>query len=619
MNSERPHDNPIDLTGAIALLEETHANPTLLGVSQVARVLPSLRKILTRVPLRLGVLPSFTFEPLAASLELQALRAGLGVDLYCGDYGRAEQEMIDPASGLSAFGADAVLVAVRLADVCPTIYENVLALSPDGARMLLDNWFKRLASAIESFRSRSQAYVLVQNYDVPACAPLGIAEADAAFSQSALVSQANTRLREVAQNIPNVYVMDYDALVARHGRATWSDPRTELFGRIPVAPEHYWHLAGFYVRHLRPLFGLSRKVLALDADNTLWGGIVGDAGIDGIALGHDFPGNAFVALQKRILDLYHRGVVLAIVSKNEPGTVEAVLDKHPDMVLRPEHIAAMQVNWQPKPENIRRIAADLNLGLDSFVFIDDSPVECELMRAALPEVMTVRLPKDPAEYPGVIERLDCFDQWVVSEEDRRRGSLYKADVGRKSLRGETIDMPTFYRRLEMVATVHVDEASHVSRASQMTNRTNQFNMHTVRCSEGDIRRFVEDDDRHLATLALSDKFGDSGVVGLAAVLLREDEWALHLLLMSCRVLGRTVEQTFIRWLAQQATGAGAQRLVGLFAPTAKNKPFAGFFGDCGFVQEQPQGDVQRWVWNLDKADTTQPDWIDIREATRRGS
>lgn len=614
MTSEKTQHGSLDLASAVALLEETHAHPTLVNVSRAARALPVLRQTLARVSLRLGVLPSFTFQPLAASLELQALRAGLGADLYLGEYGQAEREMIDPASGLSASGADAVLVAIRLADVCPAIYEDMSASSPDGAQTLLDDWFKRLASAIESFRARSQAYVLIQNYELPAHASLGIAETDAAFSRTAIVREANARLSGLARDIPNVYVMDYDALLARHGRSTWSDPRTELFARIPVAPAHYWDLAAFYVRHLRPLFGLSKKVLALDADNTLWGGIVGDAGIEGIALGHDFPGNAFVAFQKRVLDLYHRGVVLAIISKNEPGAVEAVLDTHPDMVLRSEHFAALQVNWQSKPENMRRIADDLNLGLDSFVFLDDSPVECDLMRTVLPEVMTVQLPKDPAEYPGVMERLDCFDQWVISEEDRRRGALYKAEVGRKSLRAETIDMPTFYRRLEMVATIYVDDASHVARASQMTHRTNQFNMHTVRCSEDDIRCFVTAEDRHLATLALNDKFGDNGIVGLAAVVMRTDEWVLDLLLMSCRVLGRTVEQTFIRWLAQQARAAGARRLVGLFAPTAKNKPFAGFYGDGGFVQAEPQGDVQRWVWTLDGADTTQPDWIDVRVA-----
>ena len=611
MNDPDSPTPQLDQTQAVALLDEIHAAPTLVRMMQGGRQLAALRAALGRVSIRIGCLSSFTFEPIKPALELQALRAGLALDTYVGPYGQFEQALIDPSSALLASKPDVLLLAIRLQDVCPALYDSFCGLSRDDIEKLLDDWFERLTTALRAFAQQSSAYVLMQNYDYPASAALGIADSAAECSQRATITTANERLTTLAASLQNVHVMDYDALVAKHGRAQWSDARTALFARIPIASEHYWPLAGLYVRHLRPLFGLAKKVLVLDADHTLWGGVVGDVGLDGIALGHDFPGNAFVLFQKRILDLYNRGVVLAIASKNEPGSVEEVLEKHPEMVLRAEHFAAMRINWEPKPENVRKMAADLNLGLDSFVFVDDSPVECELMRTSLPQVMTVQLPADPAAYPGLIESLDCFDQPKVSAEDRRRGALYKAEAGRRAFQEEVVDLPTFYRRLEMRMTLYVDHAAHVARASQMTNRTNQFNMHTIRCTEDDVRRFMSSDEHEAITLALEDRFGDNGVVGLAVLHKGDDAWSAHLFLMSCRVLGRTVEQTFMRWIAARARAAGAKQLVGEFVPTAKNKPFAGFFEGCGFRRSEPKDDIQLWTLDLADADTKIPDWMTV--------
>ncbi len=605
---------PPDPVRARALLDSFAAGPSLLNIRRAAAYLPSLRESLGRVSIRLGCVASFTFEPFQSALELQALRAGLCLDTYVGPFGQFEQELIDAASGLAAFKPDAVLLAVRLEDVCPVLYRGFAGLTRADADRLLDDWFERLQAALSTFRSHSSATLLIQNYDLPATPALGMADRKAAFSQAESIARANARLDELAGAFENVFVMDYDALVARHGRARWCDPRTALFARIPVASDHFWPLAGFYVCHLRPLYGLTKKALVLDADNTLWGGVVGDVGLNGIALGHDFPGNAFVAFQERILDLYHRGVVLALASKNEPDSVKDVLDNHQDMLLRAEHFAAMRIDWLPKPDNVRRIAEDLNLGLDSFVFIDDSPVECELMRTSLPDVLTVQLPSDPAAYPGVIESLDCFDQWHLSEEDRSRGRLYKAEADRKVVRAQAVDLPTFYRGLEMKMTLFVDHTAHVARAAQMTNRTNQFNMHTVRCSEDDIQRFMGDAAHEVITLALADRFGDNGVVGLAV--LRHDRAEqtdrLHLLLMSCRVLGRTVEQAFIGWIADRARSNGAERIVAELKRTAKNTPFATFYGDNGFTAAGEDDGVELWERDLSDEQPPMPDWLTLK-------
>ncbi len=618
MTSKPEDSTELGRIAANAYLAEVDAQPTLLKIARAAVKLPELRSALARVDLRLACLSSCTFDPIKSALELQGLRAGFGLDVYVGPFGQFEQELIDAASGLSRFAPEAVILAIRLQDVCPALYEAFNGLTSSQAVELVDDWIARLRSALQSFRQRSSAHVLIQNYEQPPVLSLGPADGQSDPSQAATIARANQRLAELAASLANVRVLDYDALVARHGRLNWQDARTALYGRIAVSPQNYWPVAGFYVRHLRPLYGLTKKVIVLDADNTLWGGVVGDVGVDGIALGHDYPGSAYVALQKRLLELHHRGIVLCLASKNEPSYIDEVLGNHPDMVLRSEHFSAVRVNWDPKPANLRRMAEDLNLGIDSFVFIDDSAVECELMRQALPEVLTVHLPAEPALYAGIVDALDCFDQWAISEEDRRRGKLYKAEVGRRELAQTAVDMPTFYRQLQMRLTIFVDHPAHVARAAQMTQRTNQFNMHTIRCSEDDIRQFMAATDASVLTLALADRFGDNGVVGLAVVRRMPGEWRLHILLMSCRILGRTVEQAFVAWLGKRAKAAGIQRLVAEFVPTVKNKPFAGFYTDVGFREEQrtQAAELDRspsiWALDLNKADTMMPDWLDVR-------
>lgn len=601
------------------LLFELDARPTLANIGMAARKIAPLAGSLSSVNKRLACVSSFTFDFLKAPLELQALRSGLELQVHVAPFGRFDQELIDPLSGTMTFAPDVMLIAIRLKDVCPAIYESFNSLASGVGPSLLEDWLSRFKSAILSFRQHSAARLLILNYECPAALSLGIADQGAADSQTRLIRQANESLHGIAESAGNAHVLDYDALIASHGRLKWEDRRMALYGRIPVSPANYWPFAGFIIRHLRPLFGLTKKVLVLDADNTLWGGVIGDVGADGIALGPDYPGSAFVAFQKRVLELYHRGVILCIASKNEPGAVEEALRNHPNMVLRENHFAATRVNWNAKPKSIQELATDLNLGIDSFVFIDDSDVECALMREALPQVLSICLPKEPALYSAVMDELDCFDQFTISAEDRKRSEHYRADAGRKQLQSAALDMPTFYRQLEMRVAFGVNESAQIPRVAQMTQRTNQFNMHTIRCSEDDIRSLMTDGSHEVITLSLKDRFSDSGVVGVAIVLKADGRWSLHQLLMSCRVLGRTVEHAFVKWIAHRAKLAGATELVGELAHTPKNRPFSGFYADCGFSRIASKQSPEQWILKLTDADTTIPDWIQIQSSELEAS
>lgn len=595
---------------AIGRLDRVCAEPTVVGVHSAYREYDALSAAIPHATMKLACLSTFTATPMTPAIRLAALRAGIHADVWMAPFGQVATTLIDAKAGLDAFAPDVVLVATRLADVVPDLYDGIMGDAIPAARMVAD-YLAQLGAGVAAFRQRSQATLLLQDFERPGFLVAGLTEIDAPGGQVDLWRSANRQLHDIAADNGNCYVMRYDALVARYGSTSWVDPRTELFGRIPIAARHYWDYAAFVVRYLRPLAGRTRKVIVLDADNTLWGGILGDDGIDGIKLGHDFPGNAFVRFQRRLLALQRRGVILCVASKNEPGSVERVLASHSEMILREDHIACMRVSWSPKPDAVRDIAATLNLGLDSFVFIDDSPVECAMMRESLPEVMTIQLPEDPARYADIVASLDCFDQFVLSEEDKRRGAMYKAEADRKQLATAAVDLPSFYRGLNMRLSIGINDERSIGRAAQMTQRTNQFNMNTIRCTEDDIRSRMHSADQEVLTLSLTDRFGDSGVVGLAVIIKSPDHWRIEMLLMSCRVLGRTVESAFVTWIAGRAKAAGAAELHATFHPTAKNSPFADFFGRCGFASSPSETNTRQWVLKLDSADTTIPGWFEV--------
>ena len=554
-------------------LDEIAARPTSVAIRQACNAFDEIANAIQPLTIRCAFVSSFTFDPVVPFIRIAALRNSIRIEPHVAPYGQFEQEFINPQSALYEHSPDVCLIAIRLCDQCPRLYDSYNSLDTKEVQSKLDEWFGRLEQALTVFRSRSEAPVLILNYESPVANAEGIAESPSGTSQRDAIRIANDRLKKLAGEIGKAYVMDYDSLVARHGRATWSDPRTSLFARIPIANHNLWPFSEFFVRYLRPLVGKTRKVLVLDADNTLWGGVSGDVGPDGIALGNDFPGNAFVSFQRRVLDLHRRGVVLCMASKNEMETVTQIIDHDPRMILRRQHFSAMQVNWERKPDNLRKMAELLNLGIDSFVFIDDSPIECEMMRQMLPEVLTIQLPEDPAHYPTIIESLDVFDQLSISNEDRRRGELYREEAGRRDLQTKVVDLESFYQQLQTRMTLFVDHAAHKNRAAQLCNRTNQFNMNTIRYTESDIAAFMSRPDAEVITLHVSDRFGDSGIVGLAIVNFAEGVANVHVFLMSCRVLGRTVEQCFFKWIANRAASRGCDKLTAEYAETEKNKPF----------------------------------------------
>lgn len=545
-------------------------------------------------PLRIAVLCSFNLDLIQRPLQKALSAAGLSAELYLSGYGQWQSDVLNPESKLHQFGPTVTFLFLDAEDELPS-------LTPDGALPALTDaqargraaW-SRAEGAIGALLSRHLGPVICHTMVAPPRSALGLLEGNAGYSHAEAIGTFNSSLRALASREPRVQVFNYDALVLEHGHARWHDSRVWHLGRMRLASPSLPLLAAAWARHLAALYTPRRKCLVLDLDNTLWGGVLGEDGPGGIQIGHSGIGLAYREFQMAVLALSSRGVILAAASKNNLDDVLPVLRDHPDMVLRPEHFACLEIHWQDKPESLRRIAERLNIGRDSLVFWDDNPLERGMVKSQLPEVLVPDVPDDPSEYAQFLRGLPCFDAVALTKEDRSRGQMYREQVERDTFlaQGPPQSLDAYYTSLEMVATIEPATDTSIPRIAQLTQRTNQLNLTTRRYTEADVRSAAKDPSCRVYGLSLRDRFGDLGLIGAAIVRERPDEWELDTFLMSCRALGRRVEETFASHLAEVAAQAG-KPLRGVFLPTKKNAPMRELLERNGWLVEDAAGAASR--------------------------
>jgi FkbH-like protein len=385
---------------------------------------------------------------------------------------------------------------------------------------------------------------------------------------SILWRETNAAILTLGRDLSRVEVIDLDPLIAIAGAV--NDPRMSSYAKLHLGEPLLAELAREVAHLLRALKGRTKKVLVLDADNTLWDGILGDDGPDGIAAATTFRGEAFGEFQRTIRQLAAQGVLLAVSSKNDQDAVMAVLRSHPDMQLRDDDFVAVRANWSPKDDNIRAIGEALNLGLDSFVFADDSAFERGLVGSSLPQVQIIHLDDEPALHAEALLRDGWFDTLVVTEEDRARGALYRADNGRVQLEMSSDTPAQYLDNLGVEITVGPPAPHEIGRLSQLTLRTNQFNLTTQRVQPADLQALLERDDSLVLSLASRDRFGGNGVIGGIFGHITDDTLHLDNMVMSCRVFARGIEQAAIRTVLLHARDLGLARVTASFRATAKN-------------------------------------------------
>jgi len=528
---------------------------------------------------RLGLLGSYTTAQLVPMLRLAALREGIDLRIHEADYGQYRQAIIDPASSLHAFKPEFIMLAVQHRDAVLPVWSN----QPDND---VDQALTAWTSLWDTCAQRSKARIIQHNFALPVETPMGHLSARLSGSRASMLQRLNLRLGEAAAT--RVSIVDCDRIASAFGRERWFDDKYWHLSKQAVSLEAMPTLARHCVAVLAADLGLSKKCLALDLDNTLWGGVIGEDGLAGIRLGAGNPeGEAYIAFQEYILDLKARGVILAVCSKNNDSDAREPFLKHPDMRLKLDDFAIFVANWKTKVENLRHIAATLNIGLDSIVFADDNTAEREVIRQMLPEVEVLPLPADPARYVRTLAKYPMFETSAFTKEDAQKTRQYRAKAQIADLQASSGSIEDFHRSLQMTAEVAPFDDLHLPRIVQLIGKTNQFNLTTRRHSMEAVRAFITDRNVVHLYLKLRDRFADHGLV---SILIARKEAAnpsvidIDTWLMSCRVIGRTVETEMLAQLCTRAAALGCTKLRGQYIPTAKNQMAKDVYSQFGFQQ-----------------------------------
>jgi FkbH-like protein len=540
-------------------------------------------------PLRLAVLGSSTLTHLLPGIRVGAVRRGLFVTTYENDYGQYFRELTDHTSALHDFQPDVVLLALDAHHLAAGMTATLDQTEADAALAAVK---VRIAEAWRLVREAFRCPVIHQT-PLPVHLPiLGSNEHRLPGSPARIIARLNHDLRGMA-DADGVDLLALDERAIRDGIGRWHDPALWHRSKQEVTPAAAPLYGDLVARLLAAGQGRSAKCLVLDLDNTLWGGVVGDDGPDGLVLGQgSAPGEAYVAFQTYVRELSRRGVILAVCSKNDEANALEPFDRHPDMVLKRADIASFVANWSDKATNIRAIAQELNIGLDALVFADDNPFERSLVRRELPMVAVPELPEDPACYAQVLADAGYFEGLAVTREDRERTRQYQGNRARDALKASATDLDLYLRDLEMQLTWRRFDRLGLQRIVQLINKTNQFNLTTRRYTEEDVQALIDDPRSLGLQLRLLDRFGDNGIVAIVIGRLRAggalllDTW-----LMSCRVLGRQVEPTTLNLIAAEARRLGATRLVGEYLPTRKNAMVKDHYARLGFtvIHTDPSG------------------------------
>ncbi len=532
-------------------------------------------------PIRLAILGASTLAHLHAGIRVAGLRRNIPVTTYENDYGQYWQELLDARSALHAFAPDAVLFAFDARHLTQGLSA---ATDAAGANEALAETLDRIRRCWRMAREAFGAFILQQTVLDVFPTLLGNNEHRLPGSRSAFVARLNAALRDAAEE-DGVDLVALDEAARREGIGTWHDPALWHRSKQEVTPAQSPAYGELVARLIAARQGRSYKCLVLDLDNTLWGGVVGDDGWEGIVLGQGTPlGEGFVAVQEYARELARRGVILAVSSKNDAANALEPFDKHPDMLLRRGDIASFRADWNDKAANIRAIADELNIGLDALVFLDDNPFERHLVRSELPMVAVPEVPDDPALVPQLLADAGYFESVGITQDDRERGAQYQENRAREQLRAASTDLETYLRGLEMRMLWRRFDPVGRQRIVQLINKTNQFNLTTRRHGDEDVARMMEDPDTIGLQIRLLDRFGDNGIIAIvigrraAPHDLTLDTW-----LMSCRVLGRQVEAATLNLVAAQAQAMGAKRLIGEYLPTQKNGMVRDHYEKLGFA------------------------------------
>ena len=539
---------------------------------------------------RIVLISDFNLENFAALARTDPAPPAIEVEVA--PYGQVFQSLVQEDAEHWSAGPDGALVWTRPEGAIQS-FGDFLQMQPGAADAVpaeVEAFAQTLLAA-----SRRLKFLFVAGWVmVPGQRGLGMLDMQSPHGVARMLMRMNLLLAEKLGAAGNVYLLDAQRWLQAGGKKAFS-PKHWFPAKIPYATDVFKEAVADIKAALLGLAGQAKKLIILDLDDTLWGGIVGEVGWEKLHLGgHDPIGESFVDFQKALKALARRGVLLSIASKNEEATALEAIETHPEMVLRKRDFAGWRINWGDKAQNIVDLVGELNLGLQSVVFIDDNPAERARIREALPEIMVPEWPRDKLAYTQALHALRCFDAPAISEEDRKRTLLYAAERERKSVRRSVGSIENWLASLEMIVRVETFNDANFERTLQLLNKTNQMNLTTRRLSEKELREWCGGQGRRLWTFRVGDKFGDAGLCGIASEEVAGGEARVVDFLLSCRVMGRRVEETMLWKLIRHAAGQGVDRVVLAYQPTAKNKPCLGFLERS----DLERGPENEFYWDL---------------------
>ena len=552
-------------------------------------------------------LRNFTVEGIDPYLKYYLFKLNLKPNIVFGNYDEMRQEILDENSNLHQMRPHLIILSLMLEQLDPGC--------------LLPNWRSErvkdeIIKLFDLLASKSNSLIAVNTFVPPFRPNTGIASLPLLPKQEDEIDGLNTLIRQYVKAHPNQFILiDWERFIRILGEEKSMDYRYWYTARAPFKKEFNNLYAQEIAKIIKALKGYAKKCLVLDCDNTLWGGVIGEDGLSGIKLDkNDYPGNAYYDFQMSILHLIERGVLVAICSKNNEEDVWSVLDNHPYNLIKRSHLSGWRINWENKINNIVSLAGELNLGIDSFVFVDDSPTECELIKRYLPEITVLQVPEKLYLYPQLLLKDGLFDNLHTTNEDQQRTALYQTEVQRKQAKEQFKNIDDYLASLELMAAIHPINDYEIPRVAQLTQKTNQFNLTTRRYSEKEIRDLSLDPSWTIYSLSVKDKFGDYGLTGVIMVKHGGGEGMIDNFLLSCRILGRGLEHAFLSYCIKELeTKKKVEHWLAEYIPTKKNQQAANFWDEAGFMKIENEDGLKLYSMEKGKLRISGKNYIKIKE------
>lgn len=556
--------------------------------------------------MKICFLSNYTIEFIFDNFRNKLKTLNIEAEIFYPGFNQFLQQIFNPQSELYNQKPDVIFLSV---DVNYYIQNQIhLKSNPPVSESSL-NQVEQIFNSIDLVtKSLPDSTIFVDNFYLDSNLELGTLEYNQ-FELDKFIESLNYRLFEISSSNKNIRVINLKRIINKYGQKNLFDYRLFYLAKSKWNKKGLEELSNLYIAHIKAYLGIRKKCIAVDLDNTLWGGIIGQDGIENILLSNDGAGKSFYDFQNALLNYYHQGIILTICSKNSENVVNEVFEKHPYMVLKPEHFAVMKINWNNKVENLIETAKELNIGIDSIVFLDDSKFERELIKKQLPEVEVPDLPDDPTHYVSFLKELDYFNFHKLTDDDFKRNETYKLNFERKKAETSFTDIKDYLRSLEMKIEIKEIDDFTSPRIVQLIQKTNQFNTTTKRYTDAEINKMRNSGEWEIYSFSVKDKFGDNGIVGVFILkhLLVKSAVEIDSFIMSCRVIGREIENAILHFIIKKAQAKRIKTIFAEIITTAKNEPCRSVYKDFGF-EEFENG---KWKLEIDNKNFALPDYFEL--------